>query len=132
MLTRTEFLLILGAVGIACAGLVIDLWIGADAFARAGAVIVAYGVTMAGREVFATERTIAKYEARVEKIEAKIFDADDAENASPEAFSRIAKNRSKYRNDRLETVGRLIHAEIGIVVAGTLIWGFGDLAVPGH
>ena len=132
MLTRAETLLILGAGGIALVGLAVDLWIGADAFARAGAVIVAYGVAMAGREVFATERTIAKYEARAEQIEAKILDADDADKTAPEAFSRIAKNRSKYRNDRLETMGRLIHAEIGIVVAGTLIWGFGDLAVPGN
>ena len=89
--------------------------------------MVAFGVAMAGREVFQTERAIAAYEARAEKIEAKILDTEDAGKAAPEAFSRIAKNRGKYRSDRLEQVGRLIHAEIGIVVAGTLIWGFGDL-----
>lgn len=128
MKNLAERVLPAGALLIAAAGLAIDLRFGGDAFARAGSLMVAYGVTLAGREVYLTERAIAKYEARVDKVEATILD-DEKKEVTPEAFSRIAKNRSKYRSDRLDRVGRLIYAEIGIVVAGTLIWGFGDLAV---
>jgi hypothetical protein len=131
-LTRNpQRLLILGAIAIGIAGLATDIAIGHDAFARAGSLITAYGIAVAGREIYRTERATARHEGRIEKLEAGYLDAVGAHSTEidPEAFSRIAKNFADYRNDHVEKVGKLLHTEIGIVCSGTLIWGFGDLVV---
>lgn len=130
MIKRSELILGTGATAIALAGYLIDRAWGYDAFARSGSLIVAFGAALAGREIYLGERSIARNEARVEKMEATYLDAaGSGEAATPEAFSRLAKVLSEYRTNRLEQVGRMIYAEIAIVCFGTLIWGFGDLVV---
>lgn len=123
----------LGAsMALALIGLVIDLNWGFDAFPRSGALIVAAGVALAGREIHRGERSIARNEARVEKLEAAILDAAGdrtASDASPETFTRLAASLADFREQRLIQVGQMINAEIVIVCIGTLIWGFGDLLV---
>lgn len=118
------------AIFIAFTGLMIDLRYGYDAFARSGSIIVMLGIALAGREIYLGERSIARNEARIEKLEAGYLDAASDENGqtpSPEAFSRLAKALGDYRQLRLDNIGRLIYVEIGVVCFGTLIWGFGDL-----
>jgi len=118
------------AVLIAVAGLFLDTRYGYDAFIRSGALIVMMGVALAGREIYMGERSIARNEARIEKLEAAYLDAaseKDGEGPSPEAFSRLAKAMADYRQVRLDRIGRLIYVEMGVVCFGTLIWGFGDL-----
>lgn len=127
---RTQLALFAGALAIALTGYLADLQLGHDAFARSGSVIVAFGAALAGREIYQGERAIARTEARVEKLEAAYLDATTGgDEASPEAFSRLAKTLADFRTARLEKVGRMIYAEIAVVCFGTLIWGFGDLAV---
>lgn len=120
-----------GACGLALAGFLIDRNFGYDAFSRSGSVIVAFGAALAGREIYQGERSIARTEARVERLEAAYLDAAGAGEgkAEPEAFSRLATILAEYRTARLEQVGRMIYFEITIVCIGTLIWGFGDLVV---
>ncbi len=130
MIGRSESALVAGALAMALAGYLADLQWGHDAFARSGSVIVAYGAALAGREIYRGERAIARTEARVEKLEAAYLDATTGgDAASPEAFSRLAKTLADFRASRLEKVGRMIYTEIAVVCFGTLIWGFGDLAV---
>lgn len=126
-----EHLLYAGAAAIALIGYLVDRRIGADAFARSGSVIVAYGALLAGREIYHTERAIIRHEARVEKLEAAYLDAsrNGAQGTSEDAFTRLAQNLADFRAARIERVGRMIYAEIFILCLGTLIWGFGDLAV---
>jgi len=121
----------MGAVALAIVGYATDQAIGHDAFARSGSLIVAYGAALVSRQVYNTERQIARNQARVEKIEATYLDAasDKGEGHSPEAFSRLAVALGDFRNARLAQMGRLVHTEIAIVCGGTLIWGFGDLVV---
>lgn len=130
MVPRIEITLLLAAVCIAVAGFVIDARYGHDAFPRAGSLITALGVAMAGREVWRAEMAIARNEARVEKLEAAYLDAVSTKGRiDAEAFSRLAEMLGNYRTSRLQRVGRLVFAEIATVCAGTLIWGFGDLVV---
>ncbi|MBV2361411.1 hypothetical protein KUH32_16725 [Thalassococcus sp. CAU 1522] len=131
MTIARDHLLYLGAVSIAVIGYLLDRRIGADAFARSGAVIVAFGAAMAGREIYAMERAITRHEARVEKLEAAYLDAAQSGEgeAREDAFSRLAKNLADYRAARIERVGRMIRAEIVILCFGTIVWGFGDLVV---
>lgn len=130
MIRRSEAILFCGAAAIAAAGYVIDLRVGHDAFARSGSLIVAFGAALAGREIYLGERSIARNEARIEKLEAGYLDAaNSGEAPTPEAFTRLARTLADYRTSRLDQVGRMIYAEIAIVCLGTLIWGFGDLAV---
>ncbi len=126
-----EYLLYSGAAAIALVGYLVDRRIGADAFARAGSLIVAYGALLAGREIYQMERAITRHEARVEKLEAAYLDAarNGQAGASEDAFTRLAQNLADFRAARIERVGRMIYAEIFILSLGTLIWGFGDLAV---
>lgn len=130
MIRRSEIILASGASAIAFTGYLIDRNWGYDAFARSGSLIVAFGAALAGREIYLGERSIARNEARVEKLEATYLDAaGSGEAATPEAFTRLAKTLADYRTARLEQVGRMIYFEIAIVCLGTLIWGFGDLVV---
>lgn len=131
MIGRAELLMGAGALAIALAGYLFDRTWGHDAFSRSGSLIVAFGAALAGREIYNGERAIARTEARVEKLEAAYLDAAGEGNGttSPEAFSRLASVLAEYRTARLEKVGRMIYSEIAIVCLGTLIWGFGDLAV---
>lgn len=126
--SRTEVFLVLGVLVLATLGFLIDRRFGHDAFQRSGALITAFGVAMAGREVWRAEMAIARNEARVEKLEAAYLDDTEKQGAaSGEAFSRLAELLANYRTARLDRVGRLVFAEIGTVCVGTLIWGFGDL-----
>ncbi|WP_146188835.1 hypothetical protein [Albidovulum aquaemixtae] len=120
-----------GAAVIAIVGYLVDLRIGGNAFARAGAVMVAYGALLAGREIYLMERAITRHESRVEKLEAAYLDAarNGQEGSAEDAFSRLAQNLSEFRAARIERVGRMIYAEILILCFGTIIWGFGDLVV---
>jgi hypothetical protein len=129
-LERDHFLYA-GSAVIAVAGYLLDRHIGGAAFPRAGALMVAFGAAMAGREVFRMERAITRHESRVEKIEAAYLDAarEGREGGAQDAFARLAENLAAYREGRLERVGRMIQAEILILCLGTLIWGFGDLVV---
>jgi len=130
-MANPQRLMILGALSIGIAGLGVDIAFGHDAFARAGSLITAYGIVVAGRELQRSERATARYEGRIEKLEAAYLDAIGTETTGvdPEAFSRIAKNFADYRNEHVDKVGKLLRTEISIVCLGTLIWGFGDLAV---
>lgn len=131
MTLSRDHLLYLGAAAIAAVGYLIDRRIGGDAFARSGSLIVAYGALLAGREIYDMERAISRHESRVEKLEAAYLDAarNGEKGSAEDAFSRLAENLSKYRAARIEHVGRMIYAEILILCFGTIIWGFGDLAV---
>jgi len=130
MTSRTPILLYAAAIAIAVAGYLIDRRFGHDVFARSGALIVALGAATAGREIYLGERAIARTEARVEKLEAAYLDAArEGGAATPEAFTRLAEILANFREARLQHVGKMIYTEITIVCIGTLIWGFGDLAV---
>ncbi len=130
MTARSPILLAAAALAIAAAGYLLDLRYGHDVTARAGAVIVAFGAAAAGREVYLGERAIARNEARIEKLEAAYLDAaGNGGEATPEAFTRLAEMLANFREARLHQVGRMIYTEIGLVCFGTLVWGFGDLAV---
>ncbi len=130
MTSRAPILLPVAAIAIAGAGYLLDLRFGHDATARSGAMIVALGAAAAGREVYLGERAIARTEARVEKLEATYLDAaSTGGEASPEAFTRLAEILANFREARLQQVGRMIYTEIAMVCFGTLVWGFGDLAV---
>ena len=131
MTLSRDHLLYLGAAAIAVAGYLLDLRIGLDFFARSGSVIVAYGALLAGREIYNMERSISRHESRVEKLEAAYLDAarNGKDGSAEDAFSRLAQNLSDFRAARIEHVGRMIYAEIVILCFGTIIWGFGDLAV---
>jgi hypothetical protein len=128
---HSEIFMVGGTALIATAGYAIDSAIGYDAFSRSGSLIVAFGAALAGREIYMGERSIARNEARIEKMEAAYLDAaaSGEGTATPEAFARLAKTLGDYRTARLEQVGRMIYAEIAIVCFGTLVWGFGDLVV---
>lgn len=118
------------AVVIALAGIFAELRFGHDAFARSGSLIVILGLAVAGREIYNGERAIARNEARIEKLEAAYLDGSANEEGAViagEAFSRLARALSDYRQARLDRIGNLIYVEMGVVCAGTLIWGFGDL-----
>ncbi len=118
------------AVVIALAGILAELRIGNEAFARSGSLIVILGLALAGREIYIGERAIARNEARIEKLEAAYLDGAADENGAVlarEAFSRLAKALDEYRQARLDRIGSLIYIEMGVVCVGTLIWGFGDL-----
>lgn len=131
MKRNPQRLMVFGALSIACIGLAVDFTIGYDAFARAGSVMTAYGILIAGRELRRSERATARHEGRVEKLEAAYMEAMASRDADvdPEAFSRIAANFAEYRNEHVEKLGKLLATEISIVCLGTLIWGFGDLVV---
>ncbi|MGP6085400.1 hypothetical protein [Antarctobacter jejuensis] len=126
-----EYLLYAGAGAIAAVGYWADRVVGGNAFARSGALIVIFGALLAGREIYSLEKSIARHETRVDKIEAAYLDAvkSGERQSTEDAFSRLATNLADFRASRIERVGRLITAEIFILCFGTLIWGFGDLAV---
>ncbi|SMX36799.1 hypothetical protein [Maliponia aquimaris] len=129
-MSRDEAILLFGTLAIVLGGMAADLWVSPDAFARAGAVLVVFGVVSVGRALLAAERAHARHETRFEKLEAAYLDAamTEAGQISPEAFSRLAESYSSLRQARVTRESRLMKAEIGIVCLGTLIWGFGDLA----
>lgn len=126
-----DHLLYAGAAAIAVTGYLVERRFGWDAFARSGSLIVAYGALLAGREIYMMERAITRHESRVEKLEAAYLDAarNGEKGSAEDAFTRLAQNLSDFRAARIERVGRMIYAEIFILCFGTIIWGFGDLAV---
>lgn len=90
------------------------------------------GVALAGREIFVGERAIAHNEDRFEKLETAYLDCaanEDGLVPSQEAFSRLANSLRECRQSRLDRIGRFVNAEMSVVCAGTLIWGFGDIAL---
>ncbi len=128
-MSRNEAILAAGTLAIVIAGIVAELNGLPAAFARAGAVLVVFGVVSVGRAVMASERAHSRYEARFERLEAAYLDAAMTEEGkvSPEAFSRLAESYAGLREARVTRESRLMKAEISIVCLGTLIWGFGDL-----
>ena len=124
-------ILVAVAVTIALTGLLVDLHYGHDAFARSGSVIVALGIAMVGRALYRIEKAKARNEGRFEKLEAAWLDAGASGDqvTSQEVFSRLATSFSELRQANVARTGRLMAAEIAITCSGTLIWGFGDLAV---
>ena len=128
---RLEPLLYAGALLLAGAGYAADRAALLDnAFPRSGSLIVALGVALAGRGLYAAERALSREESRFDKLEATTLDAAaDGATRDPEAFARIAASLAEYRSARVADMGRLVQAEIAIVSAGTFIWGFGDLVV---
>jgi hypothetical protein len=127
---NNTLVLLVGAAVIAIAGYLLDRRIGLDMFARAGAVMVVYGVTMVGRGLYKAERAISRHHSRLDRLEAGYLDAIAAgEKLQPDAFRKVAEHHAEFRTSRFDEVSGLLRGEIAIVCLGTLIWGFGDLAV---
>lgn len=126
---NVKLTLALGACGIAGAGLLSQAYLGNDLFMRSGALIVSFGVIMAGREITNTEAAMVRHETRMERLEAAYLDVASTPDAeiSPETFSRLAKSLGEFRTDRTAKVKELVRLEILTVCLGTVIWGFGDL-----
>jgi len=92
-------------------------------FARSGAAVVAIGIFLTSREILEHNRRARERRSR---WEARLHGARCGQDwADEDSIRRLAQSRHR-EEDLWETKFHGLH----VLVAGTLVWGFGDLIGP--
>lgn len=141
-LSKDEKHSIATSVLVGAAGYVISIFTCEDVFPRFGAVIVCIGVYFATRgftlrmdifEPVAEEMKRKKIDECLSGIESKRGNIPDQQidEAKESLLSRARELDNNARREVYRLKLRLLRVESSIIIAGTLIWAFGDWAVYG-
>ena len=131
-----------GAIAIGGAGYYAQAWYGCEFFGRSGALVVAYGVLLGFLSSQRTsEHGVVLDALQADQVRLAHLMHMRANAAPPELHAEIDDLIERKVAELDTTVSRLSAdarntwemrvAELPIVVIGTFIWGFGDLALSG-
>ncbi len=139
--SKDEKMSITLSVFVSILGYVIAVFTCDDVFARFGALVVCVGVYF-GSKGFSLraskimevaddvwESNVQEMLAIVESTESKI-PKEFVEKAKAEILSKSKELKAKAKREAFALEMRLIKVESSIIMAGTLIWAFGDYLVP--
>lgn len=131
-LSNEELLVIATASIVLVVGMAINVLVGecSTAFQRAGSVVVCIGIFFSFLDVGGIYE--GKFEDELEKLRAKksendmVFSEEELEIEVRGSTNFLIK-RAKLVRDKNKT--RVALVDLGILLLGTFIWGFGDLVV---